>query len=291
MACSPVTTPMHGKTCVITGANTGIGKAAAQSLAILGARVVMICRNRERGEPASADIDRAASARNSGGSAELHIADLSSQTEVRAVAREILAAHGAIDVLINNAGVALKRREITVDGIERTFAVNYLSCFMLANLLLPGLRAAALARIINVASAAHARGTLDFDNLQGERSYRNYQMYSASKLEDVMLTYALARRLAASRITVNTLHPGVVATEIWRQVPVLALLGRIFMLSPDKGARTVVYLAASPDVRDVTGQYFDKCRPARTSSTSYDETLQEKLWSVSVALTGAGSGL
>jgi retinol dehydrogenase-14 len=282
---------MHGKTCVITGANTGIGKAAAEQLAALGAHVVMVCRNRERGERARTDISAAAQESGRRGSTELLIADLSSQSDVRAVAHDILVAHPKIDVLVNNAGLALARRELTVDGIERTFAVNYLAYFMLANLLLPALRAAGRARIINVASGAHASGRFDLDNLQGERQYRNYSMYAASKLQDVMFTYALARRLAGSGVTVNTLHPGVVATEIWRQVPVLRTLSRWFMLSPEKGARTTVYLAASPDVDGVTGEYFDKCQPARTTRISRDTALQEQLWSVSVALTGTGAEL
>ena len=291
MACSPVTSSMHDKTCVITGANTGIGKAAAESLAALGAHVVIVCRNRERGEQARAAIFKAAQETGHGGEAELRVADLSSQSEVRAVARDILVAHPRIDVLVNNAGVALKRRELTVDGIERTFAVNYLAYFMLANLLLPGLRAAPSARIINVASGAHAGGKLEFDNLQGERRYKNVQMYASSKLEDVMFTYALARRLAGTGITVNTLHPGVVATEIWRQVAILRILSKWFMLSPEKGARTTVYLAASPDVDGVTGKYFDKCQPAKTTTLSHDETLQEKLWATSAALTGLEGGI
>ncbi len=289
MSCSPVTASMQGKTCVITGANTGIGKAAAEALASLGAQLVIVCRDRDKGERARADISSAGQRGGKGGSVELRIADLSSQSEIRAVAGDILRAHPRIDVLVNNAGLALKRRELTVDGIERTFAVNYLAYFMLANLLLPGLRAAQSARIINVASRAHASGKLEFDNLQGERSYSNVRMYAASKLEDVMFTYVLARRLAGSGITVNTLHPGVVATEIWRQIPILRVLSRWFMLSPEKGARTTVYLAASPDVDGVTGEYFDKCQPARTTRLSHDEKLQEQLWTTSVALTGVGN--
>jgi len=288
-ACKPVTTSMHGKICVITGANTGIGKAAAAALAALGARIVMVCRDRARGERALEEIAAAAAKGGRGGSAELSIADLSSQSDVRSIAAAILAAHPRIDVLVNNAGVALAHRELTVDGIERTFAVNYLAYFMLANLLLPGLRAAGSARIVNVSSGAHRRGRLEFDNLQGERSYRNIRMYSESKLEDLMFTYALARRLAGSGVTVNALHPGVVATEIWREVPILGLLSRWLMISPEKGARTTVYLAASPDVEGVTGQYFDKCRPAGTIALSRDVALQERLWTTSVALTGVGA--
>ena len=279
---------MSGKTCVITGANTGIGKAAAESLAALGARIVMVCRNRERGERARAEIIEAANRGGRGGSADLMIADLSSQADVRAVASDILAAYPQIDVLVNNAGLALPQRELTVDGIERTFAVNYLAYFMLANLLLPALLAAGRARVINVSSAAHGRAKLEFDNLQGERRYSNFGMYAASKLEDVMLTFALARRLTGVGITVNSLHPGVVATEIWRQVAVLRILSRWFMTSPEKGARTTVFLAASPDVEGITGKYFDECQPAKTSRISQDVEMQEKLWGVSAALTGVG---
>jgi NAD(P)-dependent dehydrogenase (short-subunit alcohol dehydrogenase family) len=282
---------MQGKVSVITGANTGIGKAAAGALAALGARIVMICRDRARGERALADIAAAAANGGLGGGAELFIADLSSQSDIRAVAAGILAAHPRIDVLVNNAGVALNHRELTVDGVERTFAVNYLAYFMLANLLLPALRAAGRARIVNVSSNAHRRGRLDFDNLQGERRYSNIRMYSESKLEDLMFTYALSRRLAGSGITVNALHPGVVATEIWRQVPILDFLSGWLMLSPEKGARTTVYLAASPDVEGVTGKYFDKCKPAGTIELSHDVALQERLWATSVALTGVGADI
>src|SRR5665213_373664 len=267
MACAPVTTSMRGKTCVITGANTGIGKAAATALAALGAHVVMVCRYRERGETARAEVERAAQTGGAGGGTELRIADLSVQAEIRAVVQAIIDAHPRVDVLINNAGVALKQREVTIDGIERTFAVNYLAYFMLSNLLLPSLLAASPSRIINVASGAHEGGRLDFGNLQGERSYRNVPMYAASKLEDVMFTYALARRL----------------------VPILAMLSRWFMLSPEKGARTTVYLAASAEVAGVTGKYFVKCEPAKTTPLSRDEPLQEKLWNVSVELTKVGT--
>lgn len=289
MSCKAVTASMSGKICIITGANSGIGRAAALRLAELGAHVVMVCRNRERGEHAKEEIDSAVVAARSGGNTELVIADLSSQADIRRAAQEILAAHPAIDVLINNAGASLKHREITVDGIERTFAVNYLAYFMLANLLLPGLRARANARIVNIASAAHGRGKIDFDNLQGERRYGNFAMYATSKLEDVMFTYALARMLGDSGITVNTLHPGVVATGIWRQVPILDTIGKWFMISPEKGAETIVFLAASPQVAGITGSYFDKCEVIKTSARSYDVALQKKLWNVSVAITGVGS--
>jgi NAD(P)-dependent dehydrogenase (short-subunit alcohol dehydrogenase family) len=288
VACKPVTASMQGRVCVITGSNTGIGKAAAEQIAALGAHVVMVCRNRGKAERAMADVTSAAIRGGRGGSVELRMGDLSSQAEVRRVAGEIAAAHPAIHVLVNNAGLALNRRELTVDGIERTFAVNYLAYFMLANLLLPALRAAGSARIVNVASHAHRGGRLEFGNLQGERRYRNVAMYAASKLEDVTFTFAIARRLAGSGVTANALHPGVVATEIWRQVPVMNVLSRLFMLSPEKGARTTVYLAASPDVEGVTGEYFDKCSIVQSAAIPHDERLQDELWARSVALTGVG---
>jgi NAD(P)-dependent dehydrogenase (short-subunit alcohol dehydrogenase family) len=279
---------MHGRTCVITGANAGIGFEAARQLAVLGATVLLVCRDRTKGEAAMQEINRSASASGSGGSSELFIADLSAQQQIRTVAADILASHPRIDVLINNAGLALKQREVTIDGIERTFAVNFLAYFMLAHLLMPGLRAADHARIVNVASDAHRAGRLDFQNMQGERQYRNYRMYAESKLQDVMFTYALARRLAGSGITVNTLHPGVVATKIWRQIPILRVLSKWFMTSPANGARTTVYLAASPDVQAVSGAYFDKCKAVRSSTISNDRDLQERLWKVAVDLTGLG---
>jgi NAD(P)-dependent dehydrogenase (short-subunit alcohol dehydrogenase family) len=280
---------MDGKKCVMTGANTGIGKSTAVALAALGAHVIMICRDESRGENARLEIAAAARKGGRGGGAELHVADLSSQAEVQRVAHEILAAHQVIDVLINNAGAVLRTRELTVDGLEQTFAVNYLAYFMLANLMLPALRAAGRSRIINVASRAHKRANIDFANLQGTRTYSSIGLYSASKLEDIMFTYALARRLEGSGVTVNALHPGVVATELWRQTAILRILSRWFMLSPEKGALTTIYLAASPEVDNVSGKYFSKCRPVDSSRASYDETVQEKLWAMSVTLTGLGS--
>lgn len=283
MGCSKVTASMTGKVCVVTGASTGIGKAAARALAELGAHVVIVARDATRGEAARAEIDAAARASGHGGRASLELADLSSQSEIRALAQRIERAHPVIDVLVNNAGVALRRRELTVDGIERTLAVNYLAYVLLTAELLPALTAAAAARgegrVVNVSSGAHAAlRTLDLDNLQGERRYRIGRAYAVSKLADIMFTYALARRLRGSGVTANSLHPGAVATEIWRDIPVVRTLARFVLLTPQKGAMTTVYLAASPAVSGVSGEYFDKCAPAKSSAASRDEALQERLW-------------
>lgn len=289
MGCSKVTASMTGKVCVVTGASTGIGKAAARALAELGAHVVIVARDATRGEAARAEIDAAARASGHGGRASLELADLSSQAEIRALARRIEHAHAVIDVLVNNAGVALRRRELTVDGIERTLAVNYLAYVLLTAELLPALTAAAAvrgeARVVNVSSGAHAAlRTLELDNLQGERRYRIGRAYAASKLADIMFTYTLARRLRGSGISANSLHPSAVATEIWRDIPVVRTLARFILLTPQKGAMTTVYLAASPAVSGVSGEYFDKCAPARSSAASRDEALQERLWTETEAL-------
>lgn len=283
MGCSKVTASMTGKVCVVTGASTGIGRAAALALAELGAHVIIVARDPERGEAARAEIDDAARASGHGGRASLELADLSSQAEVRALAHRIRSTHSTIDVLINNAGVALRQRELTVDGVERTFAVNYLAYVLLTLELLPTLSSTAAgrgeARIVNVSSGAHAAlRTLDISDLQGERRYRIGRAYAVSKLADIMFTYALARRLRGTGVTANSLHPGAVATEIWRDIPVVRTLARFFLLTPQKGAMTTVYLAASPAVSGVTGEYFDKCAPARSSAASRDEALQERLW-------------
>lgn len=291
MRCPDVTTPMTGRICVVTGANSGIGRVTARRLAELGAHVVLVGRDRVKGEDARAEVERAGRAGGYNGTAALEIADLSVQAEVRALAARLLERHPTIHVLVNNAGVSMQRRELTADGIERTFAVNHLAYFMLALLLLPALRRAPEARIVNVTSEAHQAfrkpEQLDFGNLQGERRYKNLLAYSTSKLGNVAFTLALARRLEeeGAHVTVNTLHPGVVATDIWRQLPVLRSVGKWFMRSPEQGAQTTIYLAASPDVAHVTGEYFVDCRIRPSSAASRDRELQERIWTESERLT------
>lgn len=279
------TADLSGKTCIVTGASNGIGKAAATALASMGARVVMVCRDRQRGEAARAEIVGAAAS----DSVELLLADLSSQEEVRRLADEIRNRYDRIDVLLNNAGAVNTTRTTTVDGLETTFAVNHLGYFLLTDLLLDVVKASAPARIVNVSSAAHLRATIDFDDLQSERRYGAMRVYGQSKLANVLFTYELARRLEGTGVTANCLHPGVVATGFGHNNPgmfgtVLKLI-RPFLLDAERGAETSVHLAASPEVDGVSGQYFAKSRPTQSSPVSHDMAVAQRLWQVSEELT------
>jgi NAD(P)-dependent dehydrogenase (short-subunit alcohol dehydrogenase family) len=277
---------LQGRTCLITGATFGIGKATALGLARLGARVVIVGREAARAQ-ATVDWLR----RQSGNEqVEYLLADLFAQVAVRRLAQDFAQAHDRLDVLVNNAGGYFSQRETTVDGFERTWALNHLAYVLLTLELLPLLKASAPARVVNVASNMHARGRIDFADLGGKRRYDGVRSYGQSKLANVLFTYALARRLAGSGVTANCLHPGMVATGIGRN---MRGIPRLFMtavsrllLTPEQGAATSIYLASSPDVAGVSGKYFVKCRPARSSSLSYDEALQERLWTVSVEQTG-----
>jgi NAD(P)-dependent dehydrogenase (short-subunit alcohol dehydrogenase family) len=274
---------MNGKICLVTGANAGIGKVAARRLAEMGATVVMVCRNREKGEAARKEIQ----AKSGNANVELMIADLSSQAEIRRLADEFKAKHNRLDVLLNNAGVYLPKRSLTVDGLETTFAVNHLAYFLLTHLLLPVLKASAPARIVNVSSEAHKYGKVEFDNLQGEREYKGIPAYSNSKLENVLFTRELARRLADTGVTANSLHPGAVATGIFRNTPKpIEWLIKLLTLSPEKGAETSVYLATSREVEGITGKYFEKKLETYPSRPAQDDELARRLWEVSEQLTG-----
>ena len=245
---------MTGKTCVLTGATSGIGRETAVALAGLGARLALVCRDRGRGEDAVAEI----AARTGNRDVVLHLADLSSQRDVRRVAAEILAAHPQIHVLVNNAGVVNLRRTLTEDGLETVFATNHLAYFHLTLLLLDRLRASAPARIVNVASDAHRWGRLDLDDLGNARRYRAMQVYGQSKLANILFTYELARRLAGSGVTCNCLHPGAVGTRLGhnngtdRAACWPALLVPFFR-TPAQGAETSIWLASSPEVEGVSG--------------------------------------
>lgn len=276
---------MAGKACLVTGGTGGIGFVAARELARLGAAVTIVGRHRERGTAASAAIRTIAPDAN----IRFLPADLSDQGELRRLAATILSETPRLDVLINNAGGLFGKRSLSADGLEMTFALNHLSYFLLSNLLLPALQAAAPARIVNVASAAHKDVTLDFDDLQGEERYDRWLAYKRSKLANILFTYELARRIDGRGVTANALHPGFVATDIGVRhgfVPgVLWWIGKLAAISPEEGAKTTIYLASSREVAGITGQYFSRCRSKRSSDASYDRTAAKRLWDVSVNLT------
>jgi retinol dehydrogenase-14 len=279
---------MHGRVCVVTGATRGIGRATAEGLARMGATVVLLARRREDGLQVAREISGP-----SGAIPGVVSADLASQESIRQAATELLRSHPRLHVLINNAGVITRERQVTVDGLEMQFAVNHLAYFLLTNLLLDALRAGAPSRIINVSSGAHAGAALDFDDLQGERSYSPIGAYSQSKLANILFTYELARRLAGTGVTANCLHPGVIGTKLladYMGVPMAGgALARTFGAKPEDGAATSIYLASSPEVEGVTGKYFEQQRPRRSSRESYDEGAARRLWTVSERLTGLSS--
>ena len=277
---------MAGKTCVVTGANSGIGKATAQALALMGAEVVMVCRSRERGEAALTEIQGVLQGR---GRLELKLADLSIMSATRALAEDLKRTHPRIDVLVNNAGGIFNERRVTPEGLEFTFALNHMSYFILTTQLLDTLKASAPARIINVSSGAHTRGRIPLDDLQYKRSYSAFRAYSDTKLANVLFTYELARRLEGSGVTCNCLHPGVVATGFSSQggPPLFKWFLKwfqVFLLTPERGAETTVYLASSPEVEGVSGKYFSRRKAVRSSRRSRDDELAQRLWEASERL-------
>jgi NAD(P)-dependent dehydrogenase (short-subunit alcohol dehydrogenase family) len=277
---------LSGRTVVVTGATSGIGLAASVALAALGPELVLVGRDRARLEAAVAAVK----ARAPGAQVAALRADLSSLAEVRALAGELLARHPHLHVLVNNAGGVSARREVTPDGLERTFAVNHLAPYLLTRLLLDRLRASAPARIVNVASIAHRNAALDFDDLQLTRDYAVMRAYGRSKLANVLFTRELARRLAGTGVTVNSLHPGAVATRIWSRAPwlfrPLLAVAKRFMLTPEQGAATLVHLAASAEVERLTGAYFEGGRAVDPSAAARDEAAARRLWEESARLVG-----
>ena len=278
--------PMAGKTVLVTGGTGGIGKATALGLANLGADVAITGRDRERTEDAAREI-RAIG----GGRVEMFVADLSSQAEVRRLADEVLQSLPRVNVLVNNVGGYWNTRHVTVDGLELTLALNHLAPFLLTHLLLDRLRQSAPARVVTVSSNAQAMGRIDFDDLQGERSYSGARAYNQSKLANVLFTYELARRLQDTSVTANALHPGVVRTGFGAEDPrpiqrMLVPLLKPFMKSPAQGAATSIHLAAAPDLGQVTGRFFADSATKRSSERSYDEAVAAQLWQVSSDLVG-----
>ena len=286
--------PMTGRTVLVTGGTTGIGRATALGLATMGAHLAITGRDRGRTEDAAREI-RAAG----GGQVDVFVADLSSQSEVRRLADEVLHDLPRIDVLVNNVGGYWNTRHLTADGLERTFALNHLAPFLLTNLLLNGLKQSAPARVVTVASNAQAMGRIDFNDLQGERSYSGGPAYNQSKLANVLFSYELARRLQTTSVTANALHPGMVSTSFGAEDPaglqrLFVPIVRPFMKTPAQGAATSIYLASAPDLEQVTGRYFANSKPKRSSERSYDEAAAARFWQVSADLVGlitpAGTG-
>ena len=279
---------MQNKLCMITGANSGIGKATAMELANRGAYVVIGCRDEEKAEKAKEDI--IAKTGNSG--VEVMLADLSYQYEIREVADHFKSKFDELDVLINNAGMIPSKREETMEGLEKTFAVNHLAPFLLTNLLMEPLKAASAARIINVSSEVHRVGAPIFDlsNLQLEQNFTPIKAYGLSKLCNIMFTRELARRLQETRVTANALHPGVVSTHLADEASWLMKLfyfvGTPFMKSPRRGAETPLYLAASEQVEGVSGKYFRNKKAVKPAAIALDEELNRRLWERSEQLTG-----
>ncbi len=280
-----LTTEMQDKICLVTGANSGIGKVTALALARKGATVVMVCRSRDRGEAARADI----TTRSGNESVNLLIADLSSQRAIRQVAEEFCRRYERLDALVNNAGTILGTRRVTEDGLEATFALNHLSYFLLTNLLIEVLKASTPSRIVNVGSASHERATIDFDELQSESRYDCRRAYAVSKLANVLFTYELARRLEGTGVTANCVHPGSVATTINKEaepwVRLAWTLMRPVLLTPERGSETVIHLASSPELEGMTGKYFIKKTPVPSSAESYSLDAARRLWEVSADLT------
>ena len=288
---SPTTSSVTGKTCLITGATSGIGQETAVGLARLGAQVVVVGRDADRTRATADRIGRDTGSQQ----VEFLLADLSSLAGVRLLARDVREKCARLDVLVNNAGAIFTRRETTIDGFERTWALNHLAYFLLTLELLDLLKANAPARIVNVASTMHNGGVIDFDNLQGEKRYGGVRAYSQSKLANILFTYALARRLKGTGVTANCLHPGGVATRFGHNrvgmIDVILRLAKPFLLTAEQGAATPIYLASSPDVAGISGEYFARCKPAGSSAASHDEALQERLWAVSLQQVGAAAPL
>jgi NAD(P)-dependent dehydrogenase (short-subunit alcohol dehydrogenase family) len=277
---------MHGKTVVITGATSGIGEVAACTLAQQGARIVLIARDRARGEHTLKRIEAVAPDLHH----VVHYANLSRLAEMKRVAEVLTGSEPRIDVLINNAGALFGTRQVTGDALEMTFATNHIAYFVVTNLLLARLQATPGARIVSTASEAHRRAKLDFDDLQLEKGYTGFGMYGRSKLMNILFTRELARRLAGSGVTANCLHPGFVATRFADASGGLTSLvvkgAKKFALTPAEGAKTLIYLASSPEVDGVTGKYFEKCKEATPTAEAQNDADARRLWEISLQLSG-----
>lgn len=276
---------MKGKVIVITGATSGIGAVAARQLAQMGARLVLVARDRRRGEATLESLPKEGGIAHS-----IHYGDLSKLAEMKRVAAGIAAAESQIDVLVNNAGAMFAAREVTEDGLEQTFATNHLAYFVLTLGLRERLLASAPARVVNTASNAHEGQVLDFDDLQSRRRYSAFKVYGRSKLCNILFTRELARRWTIRGVTANCLHPGFVATRFGDAsgglLSTIIKFGKHFAISPEEGAKTIVYLASSPDVSHLSGEYFYRSRPAMPTAGARDDGAAARLWTESARLAG-----
>ena len=278
---------MRDKVVVITGGTSGIGQVAAEQLAGMGARIVLVARSRERGDASLARLRQAGPDTKH----TVRYADLSSIDDTRRLGAEIAAAEPRIDVLINNAGALFNTRQLSVDGLEMSFAVNHMAYFLLTEALRERLVASGPARIVSTASGAHFGSKLDFDDLQSAKGYTGFAVYGRSKLANILFTRELARRLAGTGVTANCLHPGFVATRFGDRsgglVQSIMPIAKLFALSPDKGAETIVYLASSPEPATASGLYFDQRRPKTPSPEALDDAAAARLWSESGRIAAA----
>ena len=277
---------MGGKTVLITGGTSGIGKAMAVAMTAMGANVVVVGRNPARGKAAVEEIK----ARSHRESVELLLADLSVQSEVRRLAEEFLERYDRLDVLANNAGLVQSKRTETPDGIETTLAINHLAPFLLTNLLIERLEQSAPSRVITVSSEAQRWGNVDFEDMQSRRKYRGFPVYGMTKLANIMFTYELAERLNGTGVSANCLHPGSVGTNFGQnnRGP-MALFFRTFkpfMRSPEQGADTLIWLASSPEVEGISGMYFSDRKEIEAKKVAYDRAARRRLWEISEELTG-----
>ena len=276
---------MQGKTVVITGATSGIGEVAALALARKGARIVLVARDRERALGTLDKLNRVNPVAHAA-----HYADLSRISEMKRVASEIAAAEPVIDVLINNAGALYNHRQVTEDGLERTFATNHMAYYVMTLSLLPNLKAARAGRVVVTASDAHRGQVLDFSNLQFERGFKGFKVYCRSKLANILFTRELAKRLAGGNVTANSLHPGFVATRFgdesggWFAGAVW--IAKFTAISKEAGARTIIYLASSPEVEGRSGGYYYECKPHNPTAGALDDGAARNLWDVSAKISG-----
>jgi NAD(P)-dependent dehydrogenase (short-subunit alcohol dehydrogenase family) len=277
---------MQGKVVVITGGTSGIGQVAAERLASMGARIVLVARSKSRGETALGRLRELAPSQPHG----VHYGDVSRLADLNRLATEIRSGEPRIDVLINNAGAMFGKRQVTEDGLELTFATNHISYFALTQGLRESLASAGAARVINTSSHAHYRGAINFDDLQSEHNYKAFPVYSFSKLCNILFTRVLARRLEGTGVTANSLHPGFVKTRFGDESAggMARMIGlmKLFAISVEKGAETIIYLASSPDVAKTSGLYFYKCKPLEPSKLALDDAIAERLWTETAKLAG-----